>query len=217
MLPLLLLLALEDVSGGEILGARLEAAIDGGPDVAVRLTYRIEAPAADRVAFSALEIDGAEIEEFAAYAAETPLPVELEPRSGPKRDGTISLPKGTSALELRYVVRGGAEPAEPTEDGLRVRLPCAILGLPIEETSTGLFSFAIVLPDGLRVIDSFPSHPIAGADGSYRWEVPLVPTFVAFRASSGVRLLTPTHVATTAVVVILAATGFVGVRRMRAS
>ena len=214
MLPFLLVLVLEDVSGGEILGARLEAAIDEGRDVAVRLTYRIEAPAADRLHFSALEIDGAEIEEFAAYTSETPLPVELEPRSGPKRVGTIGLPRGTTALELRYVVRGGAEPAE---DGLRVRLPCAILGLPIEETRTGLFSSTIVLPDGLRVIDSFPSQPIANADGSYRFQLPLVPTFVAFRASSGAPLLTPTRVATAAVIALLAATGIVGVRRMRAS
>ena len=126
--------------------ARLEATVGEGRDVAVRLAYRIEAPAADWVAFSALEIDGVAIEDVSAFAAETPLSVELEPRSGPKREGSIRIPKDTDAFELRYIVRGGVEAAE---DGLRVRLPCAILSLPIEETRTGLFSSVIELPRGL--------------------------------------------------------------------
>lgn len=194
--------------------ARLEATVGEGRDVAVRLAYRIEAPAADWVAFSALEIDGVEIEDVSAFAAETPLSVELEPRSGPKREGSIRIPKDTDAFELRYIVRGGVEAAE---DGLRVRLPCAILSLPIEETRTGLFSSVIELPRGLSVVDGFPSHPLAGADGAYHWELPLVPTFVAFRASSGTLVLTPPRIATTAVVVLLLAMGFVGIRRARAS
>ncbi|MGH9389672.1 MAG: hypothetical protein ACRD1Z_08660 [Vicinamibacteria bacterium] len=214
MLPLLAVLALQSLSGGEILEARLQAALDGGPDVVVRLAYRIEAPGADRVAFSALEIEGVAIEELSAFASETRLPLSVEPRSGPKLVGSIGIPKPTSALELRYVVRGGAV---PTENGLRVRLPCAILDLKIEQTRTGLFSFAIELPDGLSVVDGFPSHFVAGVDGSTRWELPLVPTFVAFRASSATALLTPTRLATIAVVVLLMTMGFVGVRRARAS
>jgi hypothetical protein len=210
VLPLLALLA----SAGVIREARLEATVGEGRDVAVRLAYRIEAPAADWVAFSALEIDGVAIEDVSAFAAETPLSVELEPRSGPKREGSIRIPKDTDAFELRYIVRGGVEAAE---DGLRVRLPCAILSLPIEETRTGLFSSVIELPRGLSVVDGFPSHPLAGADGAYHWELPLVPTFVAFRASSGTLVLTPPRIATTAVVVLLLAMGFVGIRRARAS
>ena len=209
MLPLLALLA----SAGVIREARLEAMVGEGRDVAVRLAYRIEAPAADWVAFSALEIDGVAIEDVSAFAAETPLSVELEPRSGPKREGSIRIPKDTVAFELRYIVRGGVEAAE---DGLRVRLPCAILSLPIEETRTGLFSSVIELPRGLSVVDGFPSHPLAGADGAYHWELPLVPTFVAFRASSETLVLTPPRIATTAVVVLLLAMGFVGIRRARA-
>lgn len=197
-----------------IVEARLDATVDEGRDVAVRLAYRIEAPGADRVAFSALEIDGVAVEDVTAFASETPLGVELEPRSGPKLEGSIGIPKGTSAFELRYVVRGGAE---ATEDGLRVRLPCVILSLPIEEMRTGLFTSVVELPDNLRVVDGFPSHPVAGADGSYRWELPLVPTFVAFRASSGTVVLTPPRIATTAVVILLLAMGFVGIRGARAS
>ena len=214
MLPFLLLLAQQYVSGGEILEARLEAKADEGADVAVRLTYRIEARGAERVAFSALEIDGVAIEEISAFASETPLRVAIEPRSGPMREGSIAVPKDTSAIEIRYIVRGGAE---PTEDGLRVRLPCVVLDLKIQDTRTGLFSSMVQLPDGLSVVDGFPSHPLAGADGVYRWELPLVPTFVAFRASSGTVLLTPPRVVTTAVVVLFVAVGFVGVRRARAS
>lgn len=209
MLPLLALLA----SGGVILEARLNATV-AGRDVAVRLAYRIEAPGADRVAFSALEIDGVAVEEVTAFDSETPLRVELEPRSGPKLEGSISIPKGTSAFELRYVVRGGAE---ATEDGLRVSLPCVILDLKLEETRTGFFTSVVEIPDGLSVVDGFPSHSVALADGSYRWELPLVPTFVAFRASSGTVLLTPPRIATTAVVVLLLAMGFVGIRGARAS
>ena len=210
MLPLLALLA----SAGVIREARLEATVHEGRDVAVRLAYRIEAPAADWVAFSALEIDGVAIEDVSAFAAETPLSVELEPRSGPKREGSIRIPKDTDAFELRYIVRGGVEAAE---DGFRVRLPCAILSLPIEETRTGLFSSVVDLPRGFLVVDGFPSHPVVGADGRHRWELPLVPTFVAFRASSRAVLLTPPRIATTAVVVLLLAMGFVGIRRARAS
>ncbi len=209
MLPLLALLA----SAGAIREARLEAKVDEGRDVAVRLAYRIEAPAAEEVAFSALEIEGVAIEEVSAFAGETPLFVALEPRSGPKREGSIRIPKDTDAFELRYVVHGGVEAAD---DGLRVRLPCAILSLPIEETRTGLFSSVVELPRGLSVVDGFPSHPVAGADGSYRWELPLVPTFVAFRASSRAVLLTAPRIATTAVVVLLLAMGFVGIRGARA-
>jgi hypothetical protein len=207
----LLLLALV-ASAGAIREARLEATVGEGRDVAVRLVYRIEAPATDWVSFSALEIDGVTIEEVSGFAAETPLSVELEPRSGLKREGSIRIPKDTDAFELRYIVRGGVEAAE---DGLRVRLPCAILSLPIEETRTGLFSSAIELPRGLSVVDGFPSHPLAGADSTYHWELPLVPTFVAFRASSGTLLLTPPRIATTAVVVLLLAMGLAGIRRAR--
>jgi len=210
VLPLLALLA----SGGVILEARLDATIDAGSDVAVRLAYRIEAPGADRVAFSALEIDGVAVEDVTAFAAETPLGVELEPRSGPKLEGSIGIPKDTSGFELRYVVRGGAE---ATEDGLRVSLPCVILDLKLEETRSGLFTSVVEIPDGLSVVDGFPSHPVAGADGSYRWELPLVPTFVAFRASSGSVVLTPPRIVTIAVVVLLLAMGFVGIRGARAS
>ena len=214
MLPFLLLLAQQYASGGEILEARLEAKADEGPDVAVRLAYRIEARGAEQVAFSVLEIDGVAIEEISAFAAETPLRVEVTPRSGPKLEGSIGIPKDTRSFEIRYIVRGGAE---PTEDGLRVRLPCVVLDLKIQDTRTGLFSSMVQLPDGLSVVDGFPSHPLAGADGAYHWELPLVPTFVAFRASSGTLVLTPPRIATTAVVVLLLAMGFVGIRRARAS
>jgi hypothetical protein len=214
VLPLLLVLAQPSASGGEILEARLEAKADEGRDVVVRLTYRIEAPDAPRIAFSALEIDGVAIEEFSAFSSEAPLPLRLEPRSGPKREGFIAVPKGTSAFELRYVVLGGAD---WTGDLLRARLPVAVLGLGIKEPRTGLFSSTVDLPDGLSVIDGFPSHFVVSANGSHRWELPLVPTFVAFRATSETVLLTPPRVATTAVVVLLLAMGFVGVRGARAS
>ena len=209
MLSLLLLLA---APGGTILEARLEATLENGPDVAVRLTYRVEAPGVDRVFFSALEIDGVRLEEVSAIASQEPLPVDLEPRSGPKLEGSIGIPKGTADLELRYVVRGGAT---VTGDGLRVRLPCPILDLKLEETRSGLFTSGIELPDGLLVIDSFPSQGTAGADGTYRSELPLVPAFVSYRVSSGEALLTPTRVATTAVVMLLLTMGVVGVRRAR--
>ncbi len=211
MVPLLLLLALP---GGTILEARLEASVDSSPDVAVRLAHRIAAPGVVRVHFSALEIDGVTVAEVTAFASESPLPVNLETRSGPMLKGSIGIPEESGTLEIRYVVRGGAL---ATENGLRVRLPCAVLDLKLEETRTGLFSSTIQLPDGLRVIDGFPSHSVAGSDGSVRWELPLVPTFVSFRASSGGALLTPPRVATTAVVVLLLAMGFAGVRRARAS
>ncbi|HEY7698427.1 MAG TPA: hypothetical protein VIE88_08415, partial [Vicinamibacteria bacterium] len=84
MLPLLLLLGTPSLPGGEILEARLEAVVDGGRDVAVRLAYRIGALEVDRVAFSALQIDGVAIDELSAFSAETPLSLSLDPRSGPK-------------------------------------------------------------------------------------------------------------------------------------
>jgi hypothetical protein len=214
VLPLLLLLAQPSASGGEILEARLEATVGEGRDAVVRLAYRIEAPDAPRIAFSALEIDGVAIDEFSAFSSEALLPLRLEPRSGLKREGFIAVPEGTSAFELRYVVRGGAD---RTGDLLRVRLPVAVLDLPIEEARTGLFSSSIDLPNGLSAIDGFPSHVVVSADGSHRWELPLVPTFVAFRATSETVLLTPPRVATTAVVLLLVAMGFVGVRGARAS
>jgi len=54
-------------------------------------------------------------------------------------------------------------------------------------------------------------------EGSHRWELPLVPTFVAFRASSETVLLTPPRVVTTAIILLLVAMGFVGARGARAS
>jgi hypothetical protein len=214
VLRLLILLAQPSASGGEILEARLEAKADEGRDVVIRLAYRIEAPDAPRIAFSALEIDGVAIEEFSAFSSEAPLPLRLEPRSGPKREGFIAVPEATSSLELRYVVRGGAD---RTGDLLRVRLPVAVLDLPIEGARTGLFHSAVDIPGGLSVVDGFPSHSTVSADGSHRWELPVVPTFVAFRAASETVLLTAPRVATTAVVLLLVAMGFVGLRGARAS
>ncbi len=210
---MLLLLTVLAANGGEILEARLEAAVSEGPDVAVRLSYRIEPPFDERVSISALEIDGVAIEEITAFASRTPLPVALEPRSGPKREGSILLPEGTREIELRYVVRRGAE---RTASGLRVRLPCAILGLPLERTRTRLFTSEVALPAGLSIADGFPSKSTAGADGTHRWELPLVPTFLAFRASSDFALFTPPRLATMAVSALLLAVGFIGVRRARA-
>lgn len=201
--------------GGGILEARLEAKVGGsGKDVAVRLAYRLEAKGIDRIGFSVLEVDGVAIEEVSAFTSGEPLPLDLEPRSGPKREGFIGIPNETKALELRYVVRGGAA---PTEEGLRVRLPCAVLDLELEETRTGLFTSTVELPDGLSVVDGFPAQAIAGPEGTYRWELPLVPTFVSFRAASGTVLLTPARVATTAVILLLLGMGFLGLRRARAS
>jgi hypothetical protein len=210
VLPLLVLLA---GSGGQILGARLEAEVPEGGDVSVRLSYRIEKEVAEQVAFSLLEIDGVAIDEVFAVAGEIPLPVELLPRSGPRRDGIIGIPGGETSIELRYVVKGGSRPAG---NGFRARLPLAILDLEIEETRVGLFSSAIGLPSGFSVVEGFPSQPVAGRDGATNWELPLVPTFVAFRASPGAVLLTPPRVATAAVAVLLLTVGVVGVRRARA-
>lgn len=210
MLALLLLLA---ASGGQILEARLEAEVPEGGDVSVRLSYRIEKEVAERVRFSLLEIDGVAIDEIFAIAGEIPLPVEFQPRSGPRRDGVIGVPGGKSTIELRYVVKGGSKRAE---NGFRARLPLAILDLEIEETRVGLFSSAIELPSGFSVVDGFPSQPVAGRAGATNWELPLVPTFVAFRASAGDVLLTPPRAATAAVAVLLLTVGVVGVRRARA-
>ena len=209
MLPLLLLLLAPE---GEILEARLEAKVDGSRDVAVRLAYRIERSGADPVRFSALQIDGVALEGISASAAENALLVSLDPGSGPKLEGLISLPEGATGFELRYLVRGGAL---PTEDGIRVRLPCAILDLKTAETRTGLFASEVGVPPGLTVVDGFPSDTVATADGVVRSEMPLVPAFVSFRASSGAALLTPSRLATAAVVALLLAVGFFGIRRAR--
>jgi hypothetical protein len=210
----LLLLAVL-AANGHVLEARLEAAVGDGPDVAVRLAYRIEASsngAAQTISYSALEIGGVAIDEVSAYASETPLQVDLKPRSGPNRAGSILLPQGTEAFELRYLVRRAAE---RTPAGLRVRLPCAILDLKIEETRTGLFSSSVALPAGLKIVDGYPAHSVAGEGGTFHWELPLVPAFVSFRASSGAALFTPPRIATIAVVVLLVAVAAVGVRRAR--
>jgi hypothetical protein len=186
-----------------------------GPDVAVRLAYRVEtspAGANSTISYSALEIEGVSIEEVEAFASETPLPVNLKPRSGPKREGSILLPQDASAFELRYLVRRATE---RTPGELRVRLPCAILDLKIEETRTGLFSSSVVLPAGLQVVDSYPAHSVPGEGGTYHWELPLVPAFLSFRASTGTALFTPSRLATMAVAVLLLAVGTVGVRRAR--
>ncbi len=216
---MLLFLAVLATTGGEILEARLDAAVDDGPDVAVRLAYRIEAFSTgstggdEKVSFSALEIDGVAIEEVAAFSSGMALPVELEPRSGPKREGSIGLPNGTDAFELHYVVRRGAERAP---DGIRVRLPCAILGLPLEDTRTALFTSVVEIPAGLSIVDGFPSQS-AAFEGGYRWELPLVPAFLAFRASSNAALLTPPRAATIAVAALFLVLGFLGVRRARST
>ncbi len=203
---MLLFLAVLAVDG-EILAARFEAAVSEGPDVAVRLAYRVEPSLAASVSFSALEIEGVAIEEIAAFASDSPLAVDLEPRSGPKREGTIDLPPGTETLELRYVVRRGAE---WTDDGVRVRLPCAILDRKLEETRSGLFSSVVSLPAGLSIVDGFPAHSIAAADGTHRWELPVVPAFLSLRASSKAVLFTPSRVATLAVGALIALAGIVG-------
>jgi len=208
VLLLLLVLAAND---GRILEARLEAAVDDRTDVAVRLAYRIEPSTRETISFSSLEIDGVALEEVEAFASGTSIPVELEPRTGPKRVGSIHLPQGTDTFELRYVVRGGAE---RKGDSLRVRLPCAILDLSLEEKS-GLFSSSVALPDGMQVVDGYPAQSVTVAGGTHQWELPIVPAFLSFRASSGTELFTPSRVATVAVLVLFLSVGVVGVRRAR--
>jgi hypothetical protein len=209
----LLLLAVLTANSGKILEARLDAAVGEGPDVAVRLSFRVEPSADEKVSFSALEIEGVAIEEVSAFAGATSLPVNLEPRSSPKRQGSIGLPKGTDSFELRYLVRGGAGQAP---GGLRVRLPCAILGLPLDEARAALFTSVVQIPAGLSLVDGFPSQSVA-FEGGYRWELPLVPTFLAFRASSNAALLTPPRVASIAVTGLFLVLGVLGVRRARSS
>jgi hypothetical protein len=201
----LLLVVLESV--------RLEAEVSDGPDICVRLTYRLAAPSAGRMAFSGLEIGGVAIEDVSAFASQTPLPVVLEPRSGPRRAGFVVISEKTEAFELRYVVEGGAA---LEGEGVRVRLPSIVLDGKLEETKPGLFSSRVALPRGFSVIDGFPSHPIAEADGGYRWELPLVPAFVAFRASARTPLLTPPRAATAAVVSLLLVMVVLGIRKARA-
>ncbi|HJS75586.1 MAG TPA: hypothetical protein VJ921_14935 [Vicinamibacteria bacterium] len=208
---LLLLLVLAANEGG-ILEARLEATVDDRPDVAVRLAYRIEPSTRDAISFSALEIGGVGIGEVEASASGTSIPVELEPRTGPKREGSILLPRGTDAFERRDVVRGGAQ---QKDGGLRVRLPCAVLDLKLTETRTGLFSSAVALPEGMRVVDGYPAQSVVGEGGAFQWDLPLVPAFLSFRASTGAVLFTPPRMATLAVLILLLSVGVVGVRRAR--
>ncbi|MGH9319537.1 MAG: hypothetical protein ACRD3V_06575 [Vicinamibacteria bacterium] len=214
---LLALAALLAGAGGEVLESRLRASIEEGPDVAVRLDYQIRLPEdAYRVSFSALEIGDAAVESFSASASGVSLPVEIEPRSGRMLRGVFEVPKGSVSpidIELRYVVRNGAV---TSAGDIRASLPLPILELSLADTGSTLFVAAVDLPPGLRIVDGFPSNSRAEAEGLYRWELPLVPTFLSFRATSGSGFLSPPRLASTALVVLLVVAGFVGIKRARA-
>jgi hypothetical protein len=184
---LLLLLA---GAGREIVEARLEAEIPEGRDVAVHLIYRLAGTGAFTLPVSALESGGVQIEGLPA---------------------SLSIPEEASEIELGYLVRGGA-----VRDGerLRVHLPCALVDLPIDETKGALFSSRIRLPEGFTVHESFPAQSFA-FEGGLGFELPIVPRFVALRASSKPVLLSAPRVSTAVVVLLLCGVGLFGIRRMK--
>jgi hypothetical protein len=177
-------------SGREVVEARLDAEVGEGRDVAVRLVYRLGGKGAAIVPVSALESGGVEIEGLEA---------------------SIALPEDGSELELTYLVRGGAVRAG---DRLEVHLPCALVDLPSDETNGSLFSSRIRLPDGYTVVETFPAQSFV-VEGSHGFELPVVPRFVALRASSKPVLLTPPRIATAFVILLLAGVSLVGIQRAR--
>jgi hypothetical protein len=184
---LLLLLA---GSGREVVEARLDAEVGEGRDVAVRMVYRLAGTGAVNLSVSALESGGVQIEGLAA---------------------SVSIPEDGSEVELTYLVRRGAVRAG---DRLELHLPCALVDLAIDETRGRLFSSRIRLPEGFTVTESFPAQSFA-VEGGRGFELPIVPRFVALRASSKPVLLSPPRVSTAMVVLLLFGVGFFGIRRMR--
>ena len=141
---------------------RIEYALDGTPDVPIRL----EALGLGEAVVETVQVEGVGL-------------VALEPESGAMRAGVVDVP-ASGRLVLRYRV-----PAAVGIDGpeVRVRLPVVVLDLPPATAGGAVFVTTVEIPPEWSVSETFPT--MLGREGdALVGGLAVVPSFVSVRARS---------------------------------
>lgn len=179
-----------------VLACELTASLDPTDPYTVDLTYRLEAvgdPTA--LEFTILEAKGARVDHVRVNGTE----VTLDRSRAPQLRGTIAVPKGASSVTFRYDVIGTTIP---------LAVPVAGMG----EAQPGVFLAKLRIPEGVHVIESFPTGVRESAEG-HVLELPILPAFVSLTLAAERSWLSFPVLMDALALLVLGSVGVVALRR----
>ena len=179
-----------------VLSGQLVATIEPHTAYPVELTYRfVLSPEATALDFTILEAKGASIDHMTVEGQ----PLALDRAGAPLLRGRVPVSAGTDSVTFRYLVTG-------------TTVPVVVLGLAPEEARPDTFSASLRIPDGMHVVESFPTGLVAVAD-EYRLELPVVPAFVSLTVSDHPTISVPAIVDGAALAILVMVGALVFLRR----
>ncbi len=213
-------------ASGRVRSAALEADLPrDGPDVRVRIVYRLAVPpGVDRIPLSALSVDGTRIREMTArLGGGEPTAVPWPAGDGePAGRATIplegSVPGDSTTMEISYRVMS-ERPSGASRT--RTRLPVVQVAWPPEEARPGTFTARLALPEDHYVTGTFPTvlgevESTEAGVRRYEMDVQVVPGLVSIGLREGEPpVLTFARALDLGVVLLLAVLAVWGFRALR--
>lgn len=209
------------VTAGAVLEAVLEADLTGPGDGAdVEALFRVRIPPTDAaVPLEALRIGGGRIAGLRVRVDGVPARLEWTDEGPGPGTGRIRIPdavaeSGSLEVRLDYRVAGSRE------SGDRIRIPVVRVPWPPEAARPGTFTARALLPDTLRVTETFPTvlGSVTPREGGrvYALDLHVVPSVVSLRVhGASSPALSFTHTVDAAVGLLLAILGLLGWRALR--
>ncbi|NIP57292.1 MAG: hypothetical protein GWM92_03890 [Gemmatimonadetes bacterium] len=201
--------------------AVLEADLTGSSDgAAVEVLFRVRIPpGASRVPLEALRIGDGRIAGLRARVDGGPARLDWTDDGPGRSTGWIRIPQGgagSGPLEVRldYRVTGSRETEGP------IRIPVVRVPWPPRAARPGTFTARALLPDTLRVAETFPTvlGSVTSREGgrAYALDLHVVPSVVSLRVhGASSPALSFTHMVDAGVGVLLAILGLLGWRALR--
>jgi len=215
----------ERAEGAGTSGAVLEAVLNAdltepGEGADVEVLFRVRIPPTDAaVPLEALRIGGGRIAGLRARVDGVPARLEWADEGPGPSTGRIRIPdaaaeSGPLDVRLDYRVTGSGE------SGHRIRIPVVRVPWPPEAARPGTFTARALLPDTLRVTETFPTvlGSVTPREGgrSYALDLHVVPSVVSLRVhGASSPALSFTHTVDAAVGLVLAILGLLGWRALR--
>ena len=185
--------------------AHLAANIEANRTISVELAYELTLdgapPAEGELAFTLLEMDGARIDNLRVGQDQRPL--RLDRSGAPKLEAAVAVGPGTTFITFYYETVGST-------------IPILVPSFSPTEARPRTFTAELQLPDGLHLVESFPTGVEKVAVSRYALELPVLPAFIRLHIADRVPLLSFPQLVDGSVLVLFAGLAFVAIRRVRA-
>ncbi|HSR41692.1 MAG TPA: hypothetical protein VLL48_05965, partial [Longimicrobiales bacterium] len=206
-------------TAGAVLDAVVEADLTG-PGASVEAVFRVRLPPGEpEMPVEALRVGAGRVPGLRARVEGRPARLEWTDEAGPRSRGRVRVPDGLPEgrpveVRLEYRVVGDRAP------GGRIRIPVVRVPWPPAAARPGTFTARAILPDTLRVAETFPTvlGSVTSRDGTrlYALDLHVVPSVVSLRVhGASSPTLSFTQAVDGAVGILLALLGFLGWRALR--